>query len=146
MKEDQFELAIKAHVTIRNFGRETCQLPGRKEVVKALTRYTAGNHEILSHKELAEAGYLDVACPVVLLSVSEVSDEDRARDPWPPPSTYHQGERDTPERRAEYAAHILSFDHSREEIAEHSAAAICLREQVIADLEDEIRRMTGGEG
>ncbi len=53
--------------------------------------------------------------------------------------------RDTPERRAEYAAHILSFGHSREEIAEHSAAAICLREQVIADLEDEIRRMTGGE-
>jgi len=53
--------------------------------------------------------------------------------------------RDTPERRAEYAAHILSFDHSREEIAEHSAAAICLREQVIADLEDEIRRMTGGD-
>jgi hypothetical protein len=54
--------------------------------------------------------------------------------------------RDTPERRAEYAAHILSFNHSREEIAEHSAAAICLREQVIADLEDEIQRMTGGEG
>ena len=53
--------------------------------------------------------------------------------------------RDTPERRAEYAAHILSFNHSREGIAEHSAAAICLREQVIADLEDEIRRMTGGE-
>ena len=57
--------------------------------------------------------------------------------------------RDTPERRAEYAAHILSFDHSREEIAEHSAAAICLREQVIADLEDQLRELlalSGGEG